>query len=142
MNPKNAIKVITTFILLTLTKLSFSQLPILNNISPTISNVGNQCIITGDNFGTNANKINVYFDNISATITAINNNSIFVKVPVGTGNCKVKVYNNGKKATRELNFTYKLNSPLTLNTNNISTDRPNNVYYNVNAEGFTVINVD
>ncbi len=115
-------KVTITFILLVLAKLSFSQLPVLSNISPAMAAIGDACIITGGNFGTNLNNIKVYFGNASARVIAVNNNTISVKVPVGVGDCKVRIYQNGKKSKQELRFTYRLITPLVLNNTTISND--------------------
>lgn len=142
MNQKIIKRVIISFILLAIAKLSFSQVPVMSNISPAMAAIGDPCIISGNNFGTNANNIKVYFGNASAQVMAVNNNTITVKVPVGVGDCKVRIYQGGKKSKQELRFTYTLTTPLVLNNTTISNGMTNHKSFITNDYYYNLISAD
>ncbi len=69
------------------------QAPIVNKISPTRGTVNERVIVRGQNFGTNAANIKVFFGGAIGAIDQINNNEIEVSVPAGATTSSISVVN-------------------------------------------------
>jgi len=67
-------------------------------VSPTSGNVGDQILITGQGFGTNASKVSVKFsdglvkDAFTGTVVSVSNTQIAVLIPKGAVTGKVRVW--------------------------------------------------
>ncbi len=62
---------------------SFAQIPVINSFSPLSASPGSTVIIQGNNFGTNASSLAVWFGPVKGTISTATNTSINVTVPLG-----------------------------------------------------------
>ena len=68
------------------------------SVSPTSVNVGDQMVITGQGFGTDASKVSVKFsdgivkDAFTATVVSVSNTQITVLIPKGAVTGKVRVW--------------------------------------------------
>ena len=70
----------------------------ITSVAPTSGNVGDQIVITGQGFGTNASKVSVKFsdglvkDAFTGTVVSVSNTQIAVLIPKGAVTGKVRVW--------------------------------------------------
>jgi len=88
----------------TVTGPSFEVLPDapgISSVEPDSGKVGDQVVISGENFGTSSSSVTVEFDNIPATVSSISDTSIETSVPEGVsgGSIDITVTVNSITAT-------------------------------------------
>ena len=88
----------------TVTGPSFEVLPDapgISSVEPDSGKVGDQVVISGENFGTSSSSVTVEFDNIPATVGSISDTSIETSVPEGVsgGSIDITVTVNSITAT-------------------------------------------
>ena len=81
--------------------------PTIANISPTSGPKTTIVTINGQDFGTDVNAVNVYFNDVEASVQMVTDTQITVEVPAKSFTGLVKVISNGKTLTR-LEFTYTI----------------------------------
>lgn len=110
--------------------------PTISGINPTSGPENTVVTITGNNFGTDAAKVKVFFNSVAATVQTVVNTQILAMVPSGAGTGKVKVQVDSQSADGPV-FTYTApalsiasisptsgpkNSSVTITGNNFGTD--------------------
>ncbi|WP_323027112.1 IPT/TIG domain-containing protein [Gelidibacter japonicus] len=101
-NVKRAVLKIAVILLLINTTLScdkeddISAVPTISSISPEFGPKNSVVTINGDNFGTDANKVKVFFNEVEATIQSVTNTQITAIVPPRSFSGFVKVVINEK----------------------------------------------
>src|SRR5687767_4232385 len=78
--------------------------PVITGFSPLAAAAGEQVIITGINFNTNATGNNVKFNGTTATVSTATTTQLIVTVPAGVTNGKISVTVNNQTATSSADF--------------------------------------
>lgn len=93
-----------------------SNKPILvNNIIPNVGGLGTSVIVKGSNFGTDKDKVELYFNETKSTIFNLNNETIYALVPKQPGDTSViRVVIDGKEGIlKNKKFKYKIKAVVT-----------------------------
>lgn len=92
---------------------------VLSTFSPKEGGAKDKILLDGDNFGTDASKIQVYFNNVRAAVVSSSGNRIYAIVPRLPGNTPViKVVIGDKSVTYNETFTYTAQAQVTTVTGN------------------------
>lgn len=79
--------------------------PVINSVTPTTGSKATPVTIAGNNFGTDATRIKVFFNNVEANITKVENAKIECTVPAKAGTGVVKIVVNNVTVEGSV-FTY------------------------------------
>ncbi|TFF35668.1 FG-GAP-like repeat-containing protein [Mucilaginibacter psychrotolerans] len=96
---------------ITLIKNKPAVIPRIRSFSPLAGSVGSTIAVSGENFGTDAANILVYFDSRRAEVTTVSETSISVKVPPGVTYSRIGVTLISEKRTAWSSNSFKSTFP-------------------------------
>lgn len=95
------------------TYLKVNQPMSVSGIAPTQAKIGDEVVVSGENFGTDPSAVTVLFGDAPAQIKSIAETSITVIVPEGTGEVAVLVLKGDETSDPQM-FTYKFDRVVTV----------------------------
>ncbi|MGI9545534.1 MAG: sterol desaturase family protein, partial [Cyclobacteriaceae bacterium] len=84
-----------------------NQIPSFSEIAPLNGPMGTLVTFTGENFGTDPNKVRVFFNGIQAELESLANEKLVVSVPRGAGSGMISAVINSKELVGS-DFLYEL----------------------------------